>query len=226
MIIGVIGTGTVGRTIAAKLADLGHDVVMGTRDVAETLSRTKSDSMGNPPLASWRKDHPAVSLKTLPETGDHGELLVNATLGSGSLKALHMVGASRMNGKVLMDIANPLDFSKGMPPTLFVKDTDSLAEQIQRTFPLVKVVKTLNTMNASLMVNPTKLADGDHTVFVCGNDAAAKASVAALLGSFGWKDILDLGDLTAARGTEMILPVWLRIWGTLQTPMFNFKIIR
>ena len=126
---------------------------------------------------------------------------------------------------MLIDIANPLDFSAGMPPTLFVKDTDSLGEQIQRAFPDAKVVKTLNTINATLMVDPAELADGDHTIFVCGDDAGAKATVTELLRSFGWKDVIDLGDITTARGTEMLLPIWLRLMAPLGTPAFNFKIV-
>ncbi|NTU64818.1 MAG: NADP oxidoreductase, partial [Chloroflexi bacterium] len=133
---------------------------------------------------------------------------------------------ANLNGKTLIDISNPLDFSKGMPPTLFVKDSDSLAEQIQRAFPKVNVVKTLNTMTASVMVNPGQLAGGDHTVFVSGNDAGAKAQVAELLKGFGWRDIIDVGDITTARGTEMLLPIWIRLMGALQTPFFNFKIVK
>jgi hypothetical protein len=138
-----------------------------------------------------------------------------------------LAGEANLNGKVLIDIANPLDFSQGMPPTLTVCNTDSLGEQIQRAYPNVKVVKTLNTVNAFLMVNPGQLANADHTMFVCGNDAAAKAQVTEWLkGWFGWKDVIDLGDITNARGTEMLLPIWVRLWGALQSPMFNFKIVK
>jgi 8-hydroxy-5-deazaflavin:NADPH oxidoreductase len=113
-----------------------------------------------------------------------------------------------------------------MPPTLFVKDTDSLAEQIQRTFPEAKVVKSLNTLNADLMVGPRQLANGAHSVFVSGNDAEAKKTVTALLESFGHTDVIDLGDISAARGTEMLLPIWPQLMGALGTPAFNFKIVR
>ena len=121
---------------------------------------------------------------------------------------------------------DPLDFSKGMPPSLTVCNTDSLGEQIQRAFPQTKVVKTLNTMNAYLMVGPKQLADGGHTVFLSGNDAGAKQAVTKLLESFGWKDIFDLGDISTARGTEMILPIWVRIFGATKNPMFQFKLVR
>jgi 8-hydroxy-5-deazaflavin:NADPH oxidoreductase len=144
----------------------------------------------------------------------------------GSVEALNNAGKENLKGKVLLDVANPLDFSKGMPPFLNPGNTDSLAELLQRSFPDLKVVKTLNTMNALLMVNPS-LVPGDHNVFVSGNDPAAKLSAISLLKSFGWKEsnILDLGDLTTARGTEQLLPIWLRLWGKSQSPMFNFHIV-
>lgn len=131
-----------------------------------------------------------------------------------------------LGGKVLVDVANPRDFSQGVPPTLAVCNTDSLGEQIQRALPTTKVVKALNTMNASLMTDPGALGGGDHHVFVCGNDPGAKAQVTALLGEFGWRNILDLGDIAGSRATEMLLPIWLRLWAALGTPRFNFKIVQ
>lgn len=226
MKMGVFGTGTVGQAIADKLAELGHSVVVGTRDPAATLARAAPDAYGNPPFKVWLEKHPGIELGTLAQAGAHGELLVNATMGAGSLAALEAAGANNLAGKILVDISNPLDFSKGMPPSLTVCNTDSLGEQIQRAFPAAKVVKTLNTMNAYLMVGPTQLAGGDHTIFVSGNDAAAKSTVTQLLQSFGWKDIMDLGDITTSRGTEMLLPIWVRIWGATQNPMFSFKVVR
>lgn len=151
---------------------------------------------------------------------------MNATTGTGSLAALASAGEDNLAGKILVDIANPLDFSKGMPPSLTVCNTDSLGEQIQRAFPRTKVVKTLNTMNAYLMVEPRQLAGGAHTVFMSGNDVGAKETVHKLLESFGWQDIVDLGDITTARGTEMMLPIWVRVWGATQNPMFSFKLVR
>jgi predicted dinucleotide-binding enzyme len=124
-----------------------------------------------------------------------------------------------------LDVANALDFSHGMPPSLLVANTDSLGEQIQRAFPDAKVVKALNTMTAAVMVNPDAVANGDHHVFICGNDADAKAQATELLDRFGWRNMIDLGDITAARATEMILPIWLRVMGALRTPMFNFKVV-
>jgi len=226
MRIAVLGTGMVGQAVAARFDELGHDVTVGTRDPAATLSRTDPDPMGNPGAGAWVEEHPSISVVTFAEAAAEAELVVNATSGAVSLEALASAGAENLADKVLVDIANPLDFSAGMPPALFVKDTDSLGEQIQRTFPEAKVVKTLNTMNAYLMVNPKQLADGDHSVFVSGDDAVAKQTVTDLLTSMGHTDVIDLGDITTARGTEMVLPVWLRLWGALGTPAFNFKIVR
>jgi 8-hydroxy-5-deazaflavin:NADPH oxidoreductase len=223
---GILGTGVVGKTIAVSLAGLEHEVMVGTRDPQETLSRTEPDQYGNPPFSAWQQEHPEVQLGTFGEATAYGEMVLNATAGAVSLEALELAGEDNLTGKVLVDISNPLDFSQGMPPTLSVSNTDSLGEQIQRRFPEAKVVKTLHTMNAYLMVDPTQLAGGDHTVFVCGDAPEAKAKVTELLQSFGWTDIIDLGDITTARGTEMLLPIWLRLFGALQKPVFNFKIVR
>jgi 8-hydroxy-5-deazaflavin:NADPH oxidoreductase len=223
---GILGTGVVGKTIAVRLDDLGHDVIVGTRNPEETLSRTDPDQYGNPPFGAWQEEHPEVRLGTFAEAAAHGDMVVNATAGAVSLEALEQAGEDNLNGKILIDIANPLDFSKGMPPTLLVSNTDSLGEQIQRRFPEAKVVKTLHTMNAYVMVDPAQLAATDHTVFVSGDDAEAKARVSELLRSFGWSDIIDLGDITTARGTEMVLPIWVRLFGVLQKPIYNFKIVR
>ena len=222
----ILGTGVVGKTIAARLAGLGHEVMVGTRDPEETMSRAEPDAYGNPPFSVWQEEHPEVRLATFAVTAAHGEMLVNATAGGVSLEALELAGETNLTGKVLIDIANPLDFSKGTPPTLSVSNTDSLGEQIQRRFPEAKVVKTLHTMNAYLMVNPAQLARSDHTVFVSGDKAEAKATVTELLTSFGWTDVIDLGDITTARGTEMLLPIWVRLFGVLQKPIFNFQIVR
>ena len=225
MRLGVLGTGVVGKTIAARLDGLGHEVIVGTRDPGETATRAEPDAYGNPPFSVWREEHPEIRLGTFDEAATHGEMVVNATAGAVSLEALELAGEDFLSGKILMDVSNPLDFTKGLPPTLSVSNTDSLGEQIQRRFPEAKVVKTLHTMNAYLMVHPTQLAGADHTVFVGGDDAEAKQAVTELLRSFGWSDIIDLGDITTARGTEMLLPVWLRLFGALQKPIFNFKIV-
>jgi predicted dinucleotide-binding enzyme len=226
MRIAVLGTGTVGRTLAGRLDELGHEVTVGTRDVAATRARGEPDAMGNPPYRDWAATHSGVGLAGFAEAAAGAELIVNATLGEVSIAVLTEAGRDNLAGKILLDVTNPLDFSAGMPPTLFVKDTDSLGEQIQAAFPEAKVVKALNTMTADLMTHPTRLADGDHTVFVCGNDSDAKKAVTGLLESFGHTDVLDLGDISSARGTEMMLPVWLRLMSALNTAVFNFKIVR
>lgn len=218
MKIGVFGTGVVGQTVAGKFADLGHSVQVGTRDVAKTAQGS---------FAQWHGAHPDIELVPMKQAAIHGEILVNATSGLGSLDALRLAGAENLKGKILIDISNPLDFSKGMPPTLSVCNDSSLAEQIQAAFPEVKLVKSLNTMTAALMVNPGLIA-GDHNVFVAGNDEGAKNAVINILSEFGWKrdNVIDLGDVTASRGLEMYLPLWLRLYGGFQTPLLNIKVVR
>ena len=227
MKIGILGTGMVGQTLGAKLEELGHEVMVGTRDVAHTLARSDPHPYGFPPFSTWHEEHPGVRLGTFAEAARHGDMIINAMNGTGSLNALGLAGEQNLDGKILIDASNPLDFSHGMPPTLAVCNTDSIGEQIQRAFPEVKVVKALNTVTAFLMVNPALVGNGDHTLFVCGNDAEAKARVMAWLREcFGWRDLIDLGDITTARGTEMYLPIWLRLWGALGTGMFNVKVVK
>lgn len=221
MRIAILGTGTVGRALAGRLAGLGHDVAMGTRDAGATAARTGEGS-----VAGWLAEHPGVRLAGFAEAAAHGELVVNASPGEASLTVLELAGADRLAGKALLDVSNPLDFSAGFPPSLFVSNTDSLAERIQRAFPAARVVKSLNTVNAAVMVDPAAVAGGDHSVFVAGDDAGAKAAVRGLLAEFGWRDVVDLGDLTAARGLEMFLPLWLRLMTTLGAPSFNVKVAR
>ena len=215
MKIGILGTGIVGSTIASKLVQLGNDVKMGSR------------AAGGDKAVAWTKSNGArASEGSYADAAAFGELLFNCTSGNGSLPALQAAGAANLGSKVLVDVSNPLDFSKGMPPSLTVCNTDSLAEQIQRAFPNIKVVKALNTMTAAIMVNPS-LIKGEHDVILCGNEAGAKSKVSELLtGGFGWQHVIDLGDLTAARGQEMAVVLWARIYGALQSPMFNFHIAR
>jgi predicted dinucleotide-binding enzyme len=216
----------VGQALAAKLAKMGHRVMVGTRSPSETLARSAPNAAGQPPLSAWLQENPAVHLGTYAEAAQLGAMVINATNGMGSLAALHQAGAANLSGKILIDIANPLDFSRGMPPSLSVSNTDSLAEQIQAAFPETRVVKTLNTVTAAIMVAPQLLANGEHTIFVSGNDPAARAQVSDWLKDwFGWKHILDLGDITSARGVEMYLPLWLRLWGACGTPMLNVRIV-
>jgi 8-hydroxy-5-deazaflavin:NADPH oxidoreductase len=228
MKIGILGTGMVGQTFATTLLAKGNEVMMGTRNVATALAKPGNPAMGTPAFADWHASNPGVQLATFAEAAAFGEVLINVTSGGASLAALNAAGADNLGHKVLLDVSNPLDFSKGMPPTLSIVNDDSLGEAIQRHFPDLKVVKTLNTMTASIMVNPAAI-DGEHNVFVSGNDAGAKTTTRAFLTEqFGWKptSIIDLGDITTARGAEQLLPIWIRLWGALQTPMFNFAIVR
>jgi predicted dinucleotide-binding enzyme len=227
MNIAVFGTGVVGQVIAQALTEKKHKVVLGTRDPAASKERKTQEGWGTP-FGVWHAAHAGIPVATYAEAAATGEIVVNCTSGAGSLAALALAGEAALGEKILIDIANPLDFSKGMPPTLLVCNDDSLGEQIQRAHPRLKVVKTLNTMNAELMVNPGRLA-GEHDVFVSGNDETAKARVKSLLSeAFGWpaRNILDLGDITTARGTEQILPLWLRLYGSLKTADFNFHVVR
>ena len=226
MKIGILGSGIVAKTIAGKLDSLGHAVTLGTRDVKATLARNEPDMAGGPSLRLWLESHPRVTLATHAEAAAHGELVINALSGQGALAGLRGA-ASALAGKILVDISNPLDFSKGMPPSLSIANTESLGETIQRELPDTKVVKTLNTVNAFLMVDPQQLDGGNHSMLVCGNDAGAKTEVTRMLKEwFGWKDVVDLGDITNARGTEMWVALWVRLYGALQTPMFGMKIVR
>ena len=223
MNIGVIGSGIVGQSVGGKLAELGHSVVLGTRDPAN-VDEKKGYA---PSLGEWLAGAgPNARLGTFAEAAAHGEVIVNALNGLVSVEVLRPLAAS-LDGKLLIDISNPLDFSRGMPPAVLTYEGGaSLAEEIQRALPGARVVKTLNTLTASLMVNPRQLADGDHSVFLSGDDAAAKAQAVDILRSFGWRDIIDMGGLASARGAEMILPIWLQLFGTFGNPQYNFKIVR
>lgn len=226
MKISVLGTGMVGLTIAQKLTSMGHEITLGTRNSSATLKRTDPVARIDMNLADWLKKYSAVELTDFDKLPS-SDVFINATNGASSLGVLGLVGDQKLAGKILIDVANPLDFSHGMPPTLSVCNDDSLGEQIQRAFPKTKVVKTLNTMNCNLMMDPS-MVPGDHNVFVSGNDDEAKDSVRKLLEEIGWKkdNVIDLGDITTARGTEMLLPVWLRLWGALGTAEFNFNVVR
>jgi hypothetical protein len=213
MRIGILGTGSVGQTIGSALIQRGHDVKLGAR------------SATNEKAAEWvNHNGDRASQGTFADAAAFGHIVFNCTSGKASLDALRAATAEHLSGKTLADVANALDFSSGTL-TLTVANTDSLAEQIQAAFPRTSVVKTLNTMNADVMVNPSLVA-GEHDVFVAGNDAAAKTQVCELLRSFGWRNIVDLGDIGAARGLEMYLPLWMRLFGTMKTPHINIHVAR
>ncbi|MFA9432237.1 NADPH-dependent F420 reductase [Egicoccus sp. AB-alg2] len=222
MRLGVLGTGMVGRTLAARWAELGHEVTVGTRNPASQLARSDRAEA----FSAWLAEHPGVRLATFADAAASAEIVVNATAGGSSLDALALAGAEHLGGKILIDVANALDPSRGMPPSLLVDSHESLAERIQRAFPDARVVKTLNTLTAALMVDPGRLADGDHTVFVSGDDADAKAEVTRLLTELGHRDVVDLGDISTARGPELYLVLWLRLWGALGTAVLNVRVVR
>jgi NADPH-dependent F420 reductase len=215
--IAVLGTGPVGRAVAGRLAQLGHDVTIGTRDAAATAGREE--------YAAWADEHAAVRLATFAEAAAGSELVVNASGGDVSLGILESAGADNLAGKVLLDISNPLDSSSGFPPQLFVQGDDSLAETIQRAYPDARVVKSLNTMNNQVMADPQRLGE-DTSVFVSGDDARAKTVVTELLRSMGHADVIDLGGLETARGAEMWLPLWIRLAVALGGSDFNIKVVR
>jgi hypothetical protein len=213
--IGVFGTGMVGTTIATRLVELGHDVMLGSR------------TADNEKAAAWvASAGERASPGTFADAAAHGELLFNCTGGTVSLEAIGSARAGDLAGKTLVDVANPLDHSSGRP-TVLVSPTDSLGEQIQRAVPDAWVVKALNTMNCQVMVDPGRVA-GEHDVFVCGNEEAAKQQVIELLRSFGWPSerIVDLGDISAARGTEAYVALWIRLWGVTGTGDFNIGVVR
>lgn len=214
MKIGILGTGMVGQTIAGALHRRGHDVRMGAREAT------------NEKAVGWaRKAGAGASAGTFADAAAHGEIVFNCTAGGVALQALRLAGPENLAGKVLVDVANPLDFSKGFP-ALSVCNTDSLAEQIQREFPDARVVKALNTINCNVMVDATRVP-GEHDVFVCGNDPDAKAQVTSILREdFGWRIVRDLGDLTGARPLEMQVLMWLRLYNTLGTPNFNVHVVK
>ena len=217
MRVAILGTGMVGRGLAARFAELGHTVTVGTRDPERSTS-------GGTEYALWLAAQPTIDTRTFAEAAATGEVVINATNGHVSLEVLHLAGAENLAGKVLIDVANPIEFGpEGL--TLFVKDTDSLAEQIQHAFPEARVVKTLNTLNVSMMVNPGQLSE-ETTLFVSGDDEAAKATATSLLNDLGHHDVVDLGDITTARGAEMWLSLWFRLMQSLGTATFNLKIVR
>ncbi|HEY0138929.1 MAG TPA: NAD(P)-binding domain-containing protein [Nannocystis sp.] len=213
MKIAVLGTGTVGETLADKLVSLGHHVTMGSRTRDNTKAVTWTSRAGE-----------RAAQGSFADAVADAELVFLCTLGSAAVEALTAAGEDALAGKVIVDTTNPLDFSRGFPPRLFVVGDDSLGEQIQRAFPRSHVVKALNTIGAPVMVEPSRVP-GEHVTFLAGNDADAKTRVRAVLTEgFGWQKVIDLGDITGARATEGYMLVWLRLWGALQTPMFNIQI--
>ena len=209
MQIAIVGSGDVGRSLGRAWRAAGHEVTIGTRDPAETRARPE-----------WAD----VDLDLVAYADLDAEVFLNATRGETALDALRAVGPA-LNGKVVIDTTNALDFSQGFPPSLFVSNTDSLSEQLQRALPEARLVKMFNTMNNQVMAHPTSLGQ-ESTIFLAGNDESARETAAALARDLGWTDVLDLGDLTAARGLEMYLPLWLRIANAVGGVPFNIKVVR
>jgi predicted dinucleotide-binding enzyme len=225
MKIGIFGTGDVGKTLGAALVHRGHDVMLGTRDVAKKMAeKPGEDSIS---FREWQSKNKKIRLGTFAEAAAHGELLMNATSGHASIEALATVKHADSRDKILIDVANALGPYGEDLVQLMVVNTDSLAERIQRAHLGLRVVKALNTVTAHIMVNPAGLAGGDHDVFVAGNDPEARDRVSRFLrDEFGWRTVIDLGDLTAARAMEMMIMVWVRLWQALGTGDFNFKVAR
>ena len=190
---------------------------MGSRNAKSDAARKWFQSVGG-----------CGQIGTFADAAAFGEIVFDCSNGANSIAALRLAGADNLRGKILIQVSNPLDFSHGMPPSLTVCNTDSLGEQTQREFPDTRVVKALNTVNCEVMVNPARVP-GDHALPICGNDTEAKTEVATKLSEwFGWKpsNIVDLGDITGARGSEMYLPLWVRLWGAVGTPVFNIQLVR
>jgi predicted dinucleotide-binding enzyme len=214
MNIGVLGSGVTAQTIGTKLIQLGHEVMLGSREEANVNS------------VAWAKDQGVqhALYGTFMNSAAFGEIIFNCTLGSASMVALQQAGAENLKGKILIDTSNPLDRSTDQW-SLTVCNTDSLGEQIQRTFPETRVVKTLNTVNANVMVDPAKLIERTH-VFVSGNDIEAKATVVRILRDwFGWKEIIDLGGIETSRSVEMYVLLWHSLRNAISSQRFNIKVV-
>jgi 8-hydroxy-5-deazaflavin:NADPH oxidoreductase len=214
MQIGILGSGITAQTIGSKLIQLGHEVMLGSREEANANS------------VAWAKDQGGqhALYGTFMNAASFGEIIFNCTLGSASMNALQQAGAENLNGKILIDTSNPLDRATDQW-SLTVCNTDSLGEQIQRAFPEARVVKTLNTVNANVMVDPAKLVERTH-VFVSGNDIEAKATVVRILRDwFGWKEIIDLGGIETARSVEMYVLLWHTLRNAISSQRFNIKVV-
>lgn len=222
MKVGIIGSGVVAQTLGTKLAELGHEVLLGTRDPKKLDEKKNMTGTLNEWLGAIKGKAKVV---TFQEAATQGDLLINATHGQNSVEALKLAEAGKAGAKTLIDTANELDFSKGFPMAL-ASESRSVAGDIQAAFPNLKVVKCFNTMAAPIMVNPKMVHNGDHTIVLSGNDPGAKAQVTELLKSFGWTDILDLGDINAAKGQEMYMGLWVRLYGSLKNGMINIKVQR
>jgi len=214
MKIGILGTGMVGETLGTKFVQLGHQVKMGSR------------TANNENAAKWvAKNGTNASAGTFAQAAEFGDMVFLCLKGDVEMDVVRSVGQKAFGNKPVIDVSNPLDFSRGMPPSLSICNTNSLGEEVQKALPSARVVKTLNIVNCEVMVEPNK-AGAQPTMLICGNDSKAKADVTTLLKSLGWTDIIDLGDITKSRATEMLLPIWLSLMQTLGHAYFGFKVVR
>jgi len=212
MKIGILGTGMAGETLGTKFVQLGHQVKMGSR------------TANNESAGKWAKAAgPNASQGTFADAAAFGEMVLVCLKGSVFLDVAKTLSPTALAGKALVDVSNPLEFANGTM-SLSLCNTNSLGEEVQKTLPSAKVVKTLNTVNCEVMVNPAK--GGNPTMFLCGNDPDAKIKVSDLLKTLGWRDIIDLGDITKARGTEVMMHIWMNLFGLFGNPHFGFKVVR
>ena len=199
--VGVLGTGEVGRRLAAGFQSRGHDVMIGSRDPDK------------PELKEWLNgEGKGVKAGTFAQAAAHGELLVLAVLGDAAESVITEVGPDEFSGKVVIDTTNPLDFSGGFPPKLSICGEDSLGERVQRALPEARVVKAFNTIGNPYFVNPS-FSQGAPTMLIAGNDEAAKAAGADVLADFGWSDVVDIGGIEGSRELEAICIAWVKIGG-------------
>jgi predicted dinucleotide-binding enzyme len=199
MKIGILGSGPVGRSLGKGFASNGHDVRLGSR------------TPGKQEVQDWLKTTKGkVSAGTFSEAARHGDVLVLCCLGEAAEEVIKLSGMNNLDGKLVIDATNPLDFSKGMPPGLFVGTSDSLGERVQRMLPNAKVVKCFNMVNNQTMTNP-RMKEGLPDMIICGNNDAAKQQVAGLLKEFGWGEPIDIGGIDGSRWLEAYTALWVRL---------------
>lgn len=210
--VGILGSGVVGKQLASGFAKHGYDVMIGSRDPAK--------------LEAWKKQVKGkLATGTFADTAAFGSIVVLATVGTGTDSAIDLAGVGNFAGKLVLDATNPLDFSHGMPPGLWVGTTDSLGERVQRKLPSAKVVKCFNTVGNTRMIDP-KFSEGTPPMLICGNDAAAKRETAEILRELGWPGAFDVGDMSGARWLEALVPLWVRAAQALNTYEHAFKVVR
>lgn len=207
MKVGIFGTGNVGRTIAEKFASEGNEVMIGTRDVEDTLAKTEPDAMGNPAYKAWQKNNLRVKLGSFEDTAKFGELIVISTSGNAAKKAIELGGKENFSGKIVIDMTNPVESS--VPPKYYGEFGNSIGEQVQHLLPEAKVVKTFNQMGVQIVVNPQR-EDGDPVLFLAGNDTEAKLQVSEIAKKWGWKEVVDFGDISQSFWLETLVMLWIQ----------------